>query len=227
MNVNTLHDLAPGTEADHIVWGDANPFHRKSFHNRYFMALEKVVLPVAQRKGSVRVLDAPCGDGRGTAYIQEQLNRMGFSSEVAGIDINEDTVQYAISSFPDTVYFQGSLTEPAFQGIYDAVICMEVLEHVTAEEARQIVTNVESMLAPGGKAIFTSPRMRPREFTKSRDHHIHEFYDPEFYYLIEEFFPLVERYTFDRYANAVHYAPNSGNLMVGIATKWHESDILT
>jgi hypothetical protein len=87
-----------------------------------------------------------------------------------------------------------------------------------------MVEAVEKALRPGGKAIFTSPRLRPREFTVKRDHHVHEFYESEFYYLIEEFFPLVERYSFDRYANAVPFS-HDANLMVAVASKWPESAV--
>lgn len=222
-HVNELRPLAPGTEPDRAVWETANAFHRKSYHGRYALAHSRGVLPAFQhwdlqgRRGTFTVLDAPTGEGRGAAYMAEQLPNWP-DIRVHAVDQNPCTYHSigGVTFVEDDLL--AFLTSPTAVGQYDCIVCMEFLEHVNEPYGRHAVKAVYEALKPGGTAVFSSPRRRPRESTVGRSHHIHEFWDQEFHYLIEEHFPLTERWSFDRYANATPYSPDS-NLMVCIGTK--------
>lgn len=82
------------------------------------------------------VLDAGCAKG----FLVEALRERGV--EAWGIDISE----YAISEVDESVaeYCQvGSLTEPLPRR-YDLIVCVEVLEHITAAEANAAVANLSA-----------------------------------------------------------------------------------
>lgn len=226
-HVNELQPLAPGTEPDHTVWKTANAFHRKSCHGRYALAYIRGVLPALRDwytegcDGTFTVLDAPTGEGRGAAYIAEQLGgRPGV--RVHAVDINPASYRA-----PGVAYHIDDLL--AFldaQGPYNCIVCLEFLEHVDEHYGREAVQAIYDTLAPGGRAVFSSPRRRPRESTVGRSHHIHEYWDQEFHYLIEEFFPITERWSFDRYANATPYNTDA-NLMVCIGTKLPHTEVFS
>lgn len=234
-HVNDLLPLAPGTEPDHTVWATANPFHRKSCHGRYAMAYLLAVRPQLAHQPLAlglptrpfTVIDAPTGSGIGAAYLHEQLAAAApGQANVIGLDINDAAIEAARRTYPGPHYLAGDLiaTLDPINGSADVIVCMEYLEHVSAAQARDSVAAIHAALRPGGTAVFTTPRHRPREHTVARDHHIHEFYDEEFYYLIEEHFPLVQRLSFDRYANAIHYTADA-NLMVAIAHTWPATEV--
>lgn len=82
------------------------------------------------------VLDAGCAKG----FLVEALRERGV--EAWGIDVSE----HAISEVHESVreYCQvGSLTEPLPRR-YDLIVCVEVLEHITAAEANAAVANLSA-----------------------------------------------------------------------------------
>lgn len=82
------------------------------------------------------VLDAGCGKG----FLVEALRERGV--EAWGIDISE----HAISEVDESVAEHckvGSLTEPLPRR-YDLIVCVEVLEHITAAEANAAVANLSA-----------------------------------------------------------------------------------
>lgn len=82
------------------------------------------------------VLDAGCAKG----FLVEALRERGV--EAWGIDVSE----HAISEVDESVreYCQvGSLTDPLPRR-YDLVVCVEVLEHITAAEANAAVANLSA-----------------------------------------------------------------------------------
>jgi SAM-dependent methyltransferase len=80
------------------------------------------------------VLDAGCAIG----MLVEQLRNRGV--EAFGVDISE----YALSQMPDDVRehcWVGSLAEPLPRR-YDLITCIEVVEHMPADESRAAIANL-------------------------------------------------------------------------------------
>ena len=94
------------------------------------------------------VLDAGCAMG----FLVEALRKRGVDAK--GIDVSE----YAISKVHESVAEHcsvGSLSEP-LGGRYDLVTCIEVLEHIPAEQADAAIANL--CAASDRLLISTSPR---------------------------------------------------------------------
>lgn len=92
-----------------------------------------------------RVLDAGCAKG----FLVEALRDRGI--EAFGVDISE----YAISEVrPDIRPYcrVGSLVQPLSEQ-YDLITCIEVLEHLTEEEARGAIANI---CQSTGDVLFSS-----------------------------------------------------------------------
>ncbi len=96
-------------------------------------------------------LDVGCGAG----LMTEALARMGAA--VTGIDAAAENVAVASAHAKaqglDVCYACADVA--AFEGQYDLVTSMEVIEHVA--EPAQFVASLSSRLAPGGLMILSTP----------------------------------------------------------------------
>ena len=113
------------------------------------------------------VLDAACGTGYGTSLIQS------IARSVVGFDIDQDTIDFAkqiYESFDERLIFKVSDFETAdlsFSGcpaFYDTIVSFETIEHLS--NPGFFLRNVKDRLVPGGKFVFSIPRMSFVQFHK-------------------------------------------------------------
>jgi 2-polyprenyl-6-hydroxyphenyl methylase/3-demethylubiquinone-9 3-methyltransferase len=109
-----------------------------------------------------RVLDVGCGGG----ILSEALAKSG--AKVTGIDLSEASIEAARNhaqqqglSIDYRVASAEEIAE-AQAGSYDAVTCMEMLEHVPQPE--KIVAACAKALESGGQAFFSSINRTPKAF---------------------------------------------------------------
>jgi 2-polyprenyl-3-methyl-5-hydroxy-6-metoxy-1,4-benzoquinol methylase len=214
MNVNELTSDKDSSEIDRVVIEEASPYQRKIYFNRYAFVADKVMR--GMKDGFL--IDCACGDGAGTAFLKEQFPEW----EVVGCDIDKKTIIDAIKVYKNAIYLVRDIIEVDFS-LADLVVCMETLEHIDKETMRQALKKISFDLNPGG-FVVSSPRLRPRESTVKRPGHINEMYYQEFKYILGEYFPMIEYYSFDRYGNIVNDTPDC-NCMLAICTKWPETEI--
>ena len=109
-----------------------------------------------------KILDAGCGGG----ILSVSLTEAG--AQVTGVDLSEASIQaaqqYAQAQGLKIDYRYESVEEFAEKqaGTFDAVICMEMLEHVP--EPRKIVAACAKALKPGGQAFFSTANRTPKAF---------------------------------------------------------------
>ncbi len=101
----------------------------------------------------LRLLDAGCGGG----LVSEPMARLGFS--VTGIDATEEAVQVArVHGAREGLAIHYDRTTPealaATGGRYDAVLALEVIEHVA--EADTWAESLRGLLAPGGVLVLST-----------------------------------------------------------------------
>jgi SAM-dependent methyltransferase len=103
-----------------------------------------------------RHLDAGCGHG---AIVHELLAR-GFDAH--GFDISRWMVEQAQRFRPETAerFQAGDFDAIPFDGHFDLITCLEVLEHVT--EPADALGALRARLRPGGRLIATTPNLHPR-----------------------------------------------------------------
>ena len=101
------------------------------------------------------VLDAGCAMG----FLVEMLRKRGV--QAWGIDISEYAIQ---NVHPDIRPYCriGSVLEPFPHPKYDLIVCMEVLEHLTSEEAEKAVAN---LCNHADDILFSSTPLDYREVT--------------------------------------------------------------
>jgi 2-polyprenyl-6-hydroxyphenyl methylase/3-demethylubiquinone-9 3-methyltransferase len=102
----------------------------------------------------LRVLDVGCGGG----LISEPLARMG--AQVTGLDPSPETIEvarrHAAGQDLDIDYRAGRVEEltPAESEAFDAVVCLEVVEHVPDPAA--FIAACAGLLRPGGLMLLST-----------------------------------------------------------------------
>lgn len=93
-----------------------------------------------------RVLDAGCGKGRFSAIIKRRYPQ----ADVTGLDISDQMLRYVP---PGIRTVKGGILDMPFkEGWFDAVICIEALEHVV--QIAKGIKELTRILAPAGKLII-------------------------------------------------------------------------
>jgi ubiquinone/menaquinone biosynthesis C-methylase UbiE len=99
-----------------------------------------------------KVLDVGCGAGQ----VVGELMRRGY--EAWGVDISEAMVDYARGHYhPDRFRVADIEHLPFPDAMFDAVMCLGVLEYLNQDEAA--LREMWRVLKPGGHAVITTPSM--------------------------------------------------------------------
>ncbi len=117
-------------DAYYFRHGCGQPYERNDAWLKFFDGIAEAI---ARKMGPRTVLDAGCAMG----FLVEALRQRGV--EAWGIDVSD----YAIERVHPGIrpYCSvGTVTAPLAQD-YDLIVCIEVLEHLSAREAEQAVEN--------------------------------------------------------------------------------------
>jgi SAM-dependent methyltransferase len=113
-------------------------------------------LALAQPFREGRLLDYGCGDGTFLAMLSATA---GHPAEAVGAELDNYQVVDCQTRFAGRAGLSfvsiDSLDSPAHHGRYDAVVCMEVLEHVV--ELDPVIDRLWRLLAPNGTLLISVP----------------------------------------------------------------------
>lgn len=119
-------------------------------YNYLITPLLTMLPPPSERE--IKILDLGCGNGSFSNF----LTKLGYT--VLGIEESSAGIAIAQQNYPDCEFRQGSiydLSDPELKHSFDAVISVEVIEHLS--NPRALVTAAKYCLKPGGKFIITTP----------------------------------------------------------------------
>ena len=101
------------------------------------------------------LLDYGCGDGTFVAMAHD-LFREAVAADIDAEQIRDCTARLGRLS---NVRFTSMdrLREPDFHGCFDAVVCMEVLEHCPADIQPQVLADLDRAVRPHGVVVISVP----------------------------------------------------------------------
>src|SRR5262245_55869415 len=102
--------------------------------------------------GVRRCLDVGCGTGERTGELVKSAG-----VEYVGVDISDNAVREAQRRGVDARKIDDAASLPFDDNSFDAVICIEVLEHLF--EPQRAVDEMRRVLSSGGKVIITVPNV--------------------------------------------------------------------
>ncbi len=143
----------------------------RSIQDQYFSRVNGIRVLQAARGwidfGRGRILDYGCGPG----YLIEHL-LAAAAGKVHGLEFEPDAAARANSRFSrhpafGGVEFAGALPSNYAAQSMDAVLCIEVLEHLDDAALGQALAEIRRVLRPGGRLVVTTPREEDLEAGKA------------------------------------------------------------
>lgn len=153
MNVDQA-ELEKFSSLAHRWWDPAGEF--RPLHEINPLRLEWIARH-ASLEGA-RVLDVGCGGG----ILAEAMARRG--AQVTGIDLSEKALRVAELHLHESglsVRYEKSAVEDV-SGEFDAVTCMELLEHVP--QPASMVAACARLVRPGGRVFFSTINRNPKSY---------------------------------------------------------------
>jgi SAM-dependent methyltransferase len=113
-------------------------------------------LRLAREVGGARTLDYGCGDGTflGLLMNGQPSPRIAVGAELTTAIVADCRERFKAQKGLHFVLIE-DLARPAHHGAYDAIYCMEVLEHVVDPAA--MLDTFKQLLAPGGTLVVSVP----------------------------------------------------------------------
>ena len=122
-----------------------------------------------------RLLDAGCGTG---LFLAECKQALGFRLAV-GCDLSPDALRLAHSHAP-TPLVAGAVGElPFCSGQFEAVVCADVLQHLSTADSRSALQEFARLLSPKGALLIRAAARRGIGKKKHRDTSQYQQWEPQ------------------------------------------------
>ncbi len=132
-------------------WDYESQFPEKFFAYRFGREIVERLRPFLPPQG--RVLDYGCGPGNLIARLLDS------GLEVAGLDHSPATIAAVTKRFGGRPNFIGAFEPDGLDdqaGSFDAVLIIEVVEHLYDGQLDELLDNVNKLLKPGGSVVCTT-----------------------------------------------------------------------
>ena len=125
------------------------PIRIKYIKNKLFEK-KQLIKSSKESLSNFNILDLGCGGG----LVSEPLARLG--ANITGIDFVKQNIiaakKHAKKTNTNIEYLHQNISSLKLKKKYDAVLILEVLEHI--EDWKKIIINVKKLLKPRGKIII-------------------------------------------------------------------------
>jgi len=108
------------------------------------------------------VLDAACGTGKYFAMVLDAGRR------VVGTDQSTGMLARARARFPAVPLERVGLQELAFDGGFDAVMCIDAMENIPPEDWPRVLAGLRRALRPGGRLYLTVEEPDPADLERAQ-----------------------------------------------------------
>ena len=166
------HYLDLQTDAEKLVW------NIRIEHASRLRVVKKLLKPF---EGKI-ILDAGCGDGR---FCYEMKNE---DVKIVGVDFSLRAIGFAKAFNPDVEFFTQDLKNITLPYEFDAVVLIEILEHLAPEDAALALKNLAGAMKANGKLIVTVPSVNLPLISK----HYRHFSEETLKETLQNYFKIIE-----------------------------------
>lgn len=146
----TLDEIHEDVPADHYDRGVKYNLFQRFWHWRRFSEVKKISKEV---KGPV--LDIGCHSGLFTSVILPIVK----TEKIYGIDVSANAIKKAKKRIPNGDFIVGDIHKlPYKDNFFDAVYCLEVLEHV--DSPIEVLKEIKRVMNKGGYGVILVPNDR-------------------------------------------------------------------
>ncbi|MEO6872333.1 MAG: class I SAM-dependent methyltransferase [Chthoniobacterales bacterium] len=140
-------------------WNAAEYAHQSSLQ----AAMAEQVLSLLELKGSERILDVGCGQGKVSAEIAQRV----AEGSLLGIDPSHDMIDFARSHFsqPNLRFEVADARQLAFQNEFDLVVSFNALHWIPEQDVA--LRSIRGSLVAGGRAQLRLVPVGPRQSLES------------------------------------------------------------
>jgi len=137
--------------------------------------------------GKSNVLEVGCGDGFGGRIVRQSVEKL------TGVDFDpmfiEDGKKITSDRWPIDLHVHNILDGP-FQGSFDSIYSLDVMEHITAEREQEYIENILHSLTDDGILIVGMPSLESQTYASpaSKAGHINCKSGPDFKAIFEQHF---------------------------------------
>lgn len=166
---------------------------RHSLHGLLFiLARYKFVAKMLSNRRNLRVLDLGCHDGIGDWLIAQNCD----IETLVGIDFDEEAIAWANKNIVTTklkFINKDFLGETMYPRGGDAVISLDVIEHIPSEKETKFVETICSNLHEHGIAIIGTPNEKMYQYANpiNKVAHINNYSQERLYSLLSNYFHQV------------------------------------
>ncbi len=152
-------------------WQEEDPFASARIDDPYYRRL----LELAPR-GVESLLDLGCAEGDFTAALARHTG----AKRVLGVDISPSAVRRARRRHPEHEFVQADLIHLRRDERFDLILASQNLYYFTPAERARVLTNLEAMLAPEGRALLAWWTGARRGYQEEKiEEEIGRFFRPE------------------------------------------------
>lgn len=146
---------------------------------RLFTIMRLYEKALGHLKDGQKILEIGCGKGYGTFFLAKNLP----SSEVVGIDINKEVIEFGRRTWNsknlnfevmDILDSKGVEEIKRGYGKFNAVICFEVLEHISTDKTVDFFSNIRCLIDERGMLLLSTPNKRVYDIDSYTEDHINE-----------------------------------------------------
>lgn len=121
-----------------------------------FKSFARTLRPWLPPSRDAAILDVGCGEGALLSFLQERGYR-----NLEGFDLSPENIAICHGRGLGFVRGHDALRLETFDGAraYNAIFCLDLIEHIPKEQAVPFLRQVRARLAPGGYAVLQTPNM--------------------------------------------------------------------